>query len=311
MSPLLSGSLKSPQAGFRRRWLHQTLARNAILMPAMSPFMTSGTIARWRKKEGEAFAAGEVLLQIKHDHGAKLFQESDIAMIDVEAETAGILGKILANLLAHFEPAEGHSHQLPDGSQDVPVEQVIALVINEREFSESSHVLGPTSPATYTFLKSPRGRVETMEFNQPFMSPTLRSPTIEIHHAHHRGMATQHAKRQNLKLTIDPPSPRMTVSLPIIDRSTSSQKVEIAPVAGESQPAQAGIDERQVTGDSTLDDGVSIRQMIRSSLARTPLSGRSQNIFTASCGSLIVPSIAVPYSSSIGSAKCDYFNGIL
>ncbi|KAG5649585.1 hypothetical protein H0H81_002999, partial [Sphagnurus paluster] len=55
------------------------------MMPAMSPFMTAGTITRWKKKEGEAFAPGDVLLQI----------ESGIAMVDVEAESAGILGKIL------------------------------------------------------------------------------------------------------------------------------------------------------------------------------------------------------------------------
>ncbi len=45
--------------------LHGTLARNAsIRMPAISPVMKEGTIARWKKMEGEAFAAGDVLLQI-------------------------------------------------------------------------------------------------------------------------------------------------------------------------------------------------------------------------------------------------------
>jgi hypothetical protein len=40
------------------------MKRQAIMMPAMSPLMTAGTITRWRKKEGEAFAVGDVLLQI-------------------------------------------------------------------------------------------------------------------------------------------------------------------------------------------------------------------------------------------------------
>lgn len=47
--------------------LHQTSARYAITnleMPAMSPTMTEGGIAGWKKKEGEAFAAGDVLLEI-------------------------------------------------------------------------------------------------------------------------------------------------------------------------------------------------------------------------------------------------------
>jgi len=34
------------------------------MMPAMSPIMTEGTITRWKKKEGDAFVAGDVLLQI-------------------------------------------------------------------------------------------------------------------------------------------------------------------------------------------------------------------------------------------------------
>jgi pyruvate dehydrogenase E2 component (dihydrolipoamide acetyltransferase) len=43
---------------------HGSLRRQAILMPAMSPFMKEGTITRWKKKEGETFAPGDILLQI-------------------------------------------------------------------------------------------------------------------------------------------------------------------------------------------------------------------------------------------------------
>ncbi|KAJ7778627.1 single hybrid motif-containing protein [Mycena maculata] len=68
----------------------------------MSPFMTEGTIRHWAKKEGDTFRAGDVLLQI----------ESDCITIDIEAENPGVIGKIL----------------LPEGSTNVPVEQVIALV---------------------------------------------------------------------------------------------------------------------------------------------------------------------------------------
>ena len=49
---------------------HGTLRRPAILMPAMSPLMNECSIAKWKKKEGEAFAPGDVLLQIvcpQHD----------------------------------------------------------------------------------------------------------------------------------------------------------------------------------------------------------------------------------------------------
>lgn len=58
-------------------------------MPAMSPTMTEGGIAAWKKKEGETFAAGDVLLEI----------ETDKATIDVEAQDDGILAKIIVSAL--------------------------------------------------------------------------------------------------------------------------------------------------------------------------------------------------------------------
>ncbi|KAF4609046.1 hypothetical protein EYR40_001399 [Pleurotus pulmonarius] len=74
-------------------------------MPAMSPTMTEGGIAQWKKQEGESFSAGDVLLEV----------ETDKATIDVEAQEDGIMGKIL----------------LPDGTKNVPVGKVIALLAEE------------------------------------------------------------------------------------------------------------------------------------------------------------------------------------
>ncbi|GLB35459.1 putative e3 binding domain containing protein [Lyophyllum shimeji] len=91
-----------------RRSLHQTSSRHAITnleMPAMSPTMSEGGISSWKKREGEAFSAGDVLLEI----------ETDKATIDVEAQEDGIMGKIL----------------LPDGSKNIPVGKVIALLAEE------------------------------------------------------------------------------------------------------------------------------------------------------------------------------------
>lgn len=73
-------------------------------MPAMSPTMTEGGIASWKKKEGEPFAAGDVLLEIVRCAGPLLLahfvtvyapQETDKATIDVEAQDDGILAKII------------------------------------------------------------------------------------------------------------------------------------------------------------------------------------------------------------------------
>ncbi|KAG8802568.1 pyruvate dehydrogenase complex dihydrolipoamide acetyltransferase component (E2) [Serendipita sp. 398] len=74
-------------------------------MPAMSPTMTEGGIAAWKKKEGESYASGDVLLEI----------ETDKATIDVEAQEDGILAKIIAQ----------------DGAKGIPVGTAIAITAEE------------------------------------------------------------------------------------------------------------------------------------------------------------------------------------
>ena len=71
----------------------------------MSPTMTEGGIASWKKGEGDSFTAGDVLLEIvcceqhqeleHNDDLSSIVQETDKAVIDVEAQDDGIMGKIL------------------------------------------------------------------------------------------------------------------------------------------------------------------------------------------------------------------------
>ena len=78
-----------------------------ILMPALSPTMTEGNIARWLKKEGDKVKSGEVLAEI----------ETDKATMEVEAVDEGTLGKILVG----------------EGTQGVKVNDVIALLLEDGE----------------------------------------------------------------------------------------------------------------------------------------------------------------------------------
>jgi pyruvate dehydrogenase E2 component (dihydrolipoamide acetyltransferase) len=78
-----------------------------ILMPALSPTMEKGNLAKWLKKEGDAVKSGDVIAEI----------ETDKATMEVEAVDEGILAKIL----------------VPDGTADVPVNQVIAVLAAEGE----------------------------------------------------------------------------------------------------------------------------------------------------------------------------------
>src|SRR5260221_14276 len=76
-----------------------------ILMPALSPTMTEGKLARWLKKEGDSVASGDVLAEI----------ETDKATMEVEAVDEGVLQKILVK----------------EGTEGVAVNTPIALLTAE------------------------------------------------------------------------------------------------------------------------------------------------------------------------------------
>ena len=78
-----------------------------ILMPALSPTMEKGNLAKWLKKEGDTVKAGDVLAEI----------ETDKATMEYEAVDEGTLAKIV----------------VPEGTQDVAVNQVIAVLAGEGE----------------------------------------------------------------------------------------------------------------------------------------------------------------------------------
>ena len=82
-----------------------------ILMPALSPTMTEGKIARWLKKEGDDVKAGDVIAEI----------ETDKATMEVEAVDEGKLGKIL----------------IPEGTENVAVNTPIAVLAEEGENLEA------------------------------------------------------------------------------------------------------------------------------------------------------------------------------
>jgi pyruvate dehydrogenase E2 component (dihydrolipoamide acetyltransferase) len=91
-----------------------------ILMPALSPTMEKGNLARWLKKEGDPIKSGDVLAEI----------ETDKATMEVEAVDEGVLAKIV----------------VPDGTQDVPVNEVIGLIAGDGEDAKSVGA-GDTKPA--------------------------------------------------------------------------------------------------------------------------------------------------------------------
>jgi len=78
-----------------------------ILMPALSPTMEKGNLAKWLKKEGDAIKTGDVIAEI----------ETDKATMEYEAVEDGVMAKIV----------------VPEGTSDVPVNQLIAVLAQEGE----------------------------------------------------------------------------------------------------------------------------------------------------------------------------------
>src|SRR5215469_15100947 len=102
-----------------------------ILMPALSPTMTEGNLAKWLKKEGDEVHSGDVLAEI----------ETDKATMEVEAADDGKIGKIL----------------VPEGAQGIKVNAPIALLLGEDEDASAleKFVLPVAQPAPTAPVPSP------------------------------------------------------------------------------------------------------------------------------------------------------------
>jgi pyruvate dehydrogenase E1 component beta subunit len=93
-----------------------------VLMPALSPTMEKGNLAKWLKKEGEAIKSGDVIAEI----------ETDKATMEVEATDEGTLGKIL----------------IPEGTADVAVNTPIATILADGEsVSDAGKAAAPATQA--------------------------------------------------------------------------------------------------------------------------------------------------------------------
>jgi pyruvate dehydrogenase E1 component beta subunit len=92
-----------------------------VLMPALSPTMEKGNLAKWVKSEGDKIKAGDVIAEI----------ETDKATMEVEAVDEGTLGKIL----------------VPEGTADVAVNTPIAMILGEGEDASALKAAAPPPPA--------------------------------------------------------------------------------------------------------------------------------------------------------------------
>jgi pyruvate dehydrogenase E2 component (dihydrolipoamide acetyltransferase) len=119
-----------------------------ILMPALSPTMEKGNLAKWLKKEGDKVKSGDVIAEI----------ETDKATMEVEAVDEGTIAKIL----------------VPEGTQDVPVNDVIAVLAGDGEDVKSAGAGAAKAAAKPAEAPAPKPAVATAAAPAPAAAPAAK-----------------------------------------------------------------------------------------------------------------------------------------
>ncbi len=119
-----------------------------ILMPALSPTMEEGTLAKWLVKEGDTVQSGDILAEI----------ETDKATMEFEAVDDGIIGRIL----------------VPEGSEGVKVNTPIAVLLEDGE--DASAVPAPASSAAAQTVAPAEQSQTTTRPTEPAVVPATAAP---------------------------------------------------------------------------------------------------------------------------------------
>jgi pyruvate dehydrogenase E2 component (dihydrolipoamide acetyltransferase) len=150
-----------------------------ILMPALSPTMTEGTLARWLKKEGDTVKAGDVIAEI----------ETDKATMEVEAVDEGVLGKILVG----------------DGTAGVKVNEPIAVLVDKGEAAPAAAAPAATKPTPAAAPAPQAAAPQAAAAPAPAAAPVTAAPAPQRngHDAGERIFASPLARRMAKQAGID------------------------------------------------------------------------------------------------------------
>jgi pyruvate dehydrogenase E2 component (dihydrolipoamide acetyltransferase) len=185
-----------------------------VLMPALSPTMTEGNLAKWHKKEGDEVKAGDVLAEI----------ETDKATMEFEAVDEGVLGRIL----------------VPEGSEGVKVNQPIALMLGE---GEDKAALGDAKPAA----AKPAAEKPQAPPAKPAAEKPQAAPAPEKSEPAHA--AQKPAPAPEAPKTAPPPAPRVPAPAAAQrgNGHAEGERIFASPLA-RRMAAQSGIDLARLTG---------------------------------------------------------------
>ena len=162
-----------------------------ILMPALSPTMEEGTLAKWLVKEGDSIASGDVIAEI----------ETDKATMEVEAVDEGVLAKIL----------------IPGGSENVAVNTPIAILLEEGEDASALEGMEISAPARQS--PSPSASFEASPGLSPGSAPQDKDAEGAGSPPHHEGFPKEIvSKGEGEERASDPAIPAGTAMVPITVR---------------------------------------------------------------------------------------------
>jgi pyruvate dehydrogenase E2 component (dihydrolipoamide acetyltransferase) len=178
-----------------------------ILMPALSPTMEKGNLAKWLKKEGDKVKAGDVIAEI----------ETDKATMEYESIDDGVLAKIV----------------VPEGTQDVAVNQLIAVLAGEGEDPKAAAAAADEGPAA---AKSPAAataspaRGEAAMPTPPPPTPPAQAPASSPQ-AQPPATALSAATRADGE-AVGPAGPNRVFASPLARRLAKDAGVDIARIQG-------------------------------------------------------------------------------
>ncbi|AXC48335.1 pyruvate dehydrogenase complex dihydrolipoamide acetyltransferase [Paracoccus suum] len=188
-----------------------------ILMPALSPTMEEGTLAKWLVKEGDAVKSGDILAEI----------ETDKATMEFEAVDEGVIGKLL----------------VPEGSAGVKVNAPIATLLEEGEDASAAPAPKAEAPKSEAPQTAPKAEVSTQPAGTPTEAPAkAAAPATKV--GGDRVFASPLARRLAAEKGIDlagvaGSGPHGRIVKSDIDAAKPGQITAAAPKAEAATPAAA------------------------------------------------------------------------
>jgi len=187
-----------------------------ILMPALSPTMTEGKLAKWLKNEGDSVESGDILAEI----------ETDKATMEVEAVDEGIMGKIV----------------VADGTDNVPVNSLIAILLEDGEDASALDGAGGSTPAAPApAVEAAAPAAATPVAATPVVAQAPAAPSVDGNRIFASPLARRMAANEGLDLAkVQGTGPRGRIVKKDIEAALAAGtgKAEAAPAA-KAAPAAA------------------------------------------------------------------------